>query len=265
LKEDGELSDCFQSVAFSFDCTVATTYPSVEFAEQFKKHRPRTWLDKWIAKGTNHLFSTGSLRGPAALFVCRESRQLALQRYQPAFSSTSSVTVEVHNAFFSPPYPGPWTIRKLEDTRRWNDRKLGKSIWVNFEQDIVVVDTVKRMGEDNPYYLFVPLHYPLGMIRTFAAEDGQKIKRLAIGGGRTLTTGDIIDAWCRGPLCHHWDTLMGRQVDIGEHNWEYLMGFQSLEELFLDGTFEGGQVQGNPRRVLFLISGLCKGNNSGFT
>jgi hypothetical protein len=68
------------------------------------------------------------------------------------------------------------------------DRKLGKSIWVNFEQDIVVVDTVKRMGEDNPYYLFVPLHYLLVMIRTFAAEDGQKIKRLAVGERRPQET-----------------------------------------------------------------------------
>jgi hypothetical protein len=256
LKENGELSDCFQSVTVSFDCTVANTYPSVEFAEQFKKHRPRTWLDKWIARGAIHLFSRGSLRGPAALFVCHESRQLALQRYQPAFSS---VTVEVHNAFFSPPYPGRWTIRKLEDTRRWKDRKFGKKqFWIDFERDIVVVDTMKRMGEDNPYYLFVPLHYPLGMIRTFAAEDGQKIKRLAIGGGRTPTTGDMIDAWCRGPLCHHSDTLMGRQVDIGEHNWEYLMGFQSLEELLLDDTFEGDKFKVIPKECFFLNSDYAK-------
>jgi hypothetical protein len=173
LKEDGALSDCFQSVTVSFDCTVASTYPSVEFSKEFKRHRPKTWLDKWLGNSTNHTFSRGSSRGPAALFVCRESRQLASRRYEPAFRS---VTVEVRNAFFSSTHSGTWTIRKLEHTRRWKDRKFGKKEFlVDFERDIVVVDTVKRMGEDNPYYQMVPID-PLGMISLFAKEEGRKIR-----------------------------------------------------------------------------------------
>jgi hypothetical protein len=199
------------------------------------------------------------LGGPAALFVCRERRQLALQRYQPAFSS---VTVGVHNAFFSPSFTGRWTIRKLEDTRRWKDRKFGKKqFWVDFERDIVVVDTVKRMGEDNPYYQMVPID-PLGMIRLFAKEEGRKIRRLAIGGGKQPTSEGMVMTWAAGPLRYHVDALSGRytrtHLDLLDWKTEWLMGFQNVEDLLLDDTFEGDEPEGGFQNWDFLKPDYAK-------
>jgi hypothetical protein len=54
---------------------------------------------------------------------------------------------------------------------------------------------------------------------------------------------------------------MGRQVDIGEHNWEYLMGFQSLKELLLDDTFEGDKFKEIPDGCFFSYPDYAKETN----
>jgi hypothetical protein len=109
------------------------------------------------------------------------------------------------------------------------------------------VDTVKRIGEDNPYYQMVPID-PLGMIRLFAKEEDRKIRRLAIGGGKQPTSWGMVTTWATCPLWYHVAALRGRytrtHLDFVEWKAEWLMVFQNVEELLLDDTFEGDEPEG---------------------
>jgi hypothetical protein len=151
-------------------------------------------------------------RGPVALEVCRESREVAMKRYELAFAGTN---------------------RALEPTeeQEWNKKGFSeKRIWVDFERDIIFIDAIWR---DRKYSKCAP-HNPLGLLRRYAREDAKKIRRLALG--TSLNFG-----WGGGQLIHN---LRGSHIPMGggapvwQRRWEWFWGLDSVVELFVDDHFK---------------------------
>jgi hypothetical protein len=121
-----------------------------------------------------------------------------------------------------------------------------KRIWVDFERDVIFVDTLKR-GALSLSFGARPVD-PLVLMRLYAKEEVKKIRRLAVGGRWLMHWGsNVIDQI--GP------SLMGSQVPAQLQaryhippgvKYEWLMGLASLRELLLDDSFGSrrGEIQG---------------------
>ncbi|CZR66479.1 uncharacterized protein PAC_16380 [Phialocephala subalpina] len=145
---------------------------------------------------------------PAALYVCQESRAIALRRgYVLAFKGVD--------------------LRlEAEDRKYWQKNHLGdKGVWIDFEHDLIMLDALYR-----PWmYSKCAPHEPLVLLHKFAPGDVKRIKRLALGGN----PGGILRA-LRGnciPVSHgqRWRTAW---------QWWVGMGFDNLEEIWIDDEFE---------------------------
>ncbi|KAE9373555.1 hypothetical protein N431DRAFT_231139 [Stipitochalara longipes BDJ] len=246
-----------ETIAISFSCTVLTSSssgpgdvnsnPQLTPDEVFQQHWKAV---KRGARGNNGDMGTladKSSRGPVQLYVCRESRALALKRYERAFSGVlMQPTVREINC--------DWEQRRQVDHQTWNRRKLWeKRIWVDFKSDIIFIDTLKR-GPASRNFRLRPVD-PLVLMRLYAKDEIKRIRRLAVGGRWVMHCGsnDIAQI---GP------SLMGSQVSrqrqasliqgqAGNNTtldlkYEWLLGLDSLKELLLDDSFgnKKGEMKG---------------------
>jgi hypothetical protein len=180
--------------------------------------------------------------GPVQLHVCHESRRLALKRYQRAFGGAWLIPSGRLNREI-------WEDKTRTAHQEWHRRKLWeKRIWVDFERDIIFVDTLRRR----------PLSWdrtrvdgdPLVFMKKYAKEETSKIRRLAVGGRWVMPWGsNIIDQIGRSlkgsAISHEQLANLGLPPSL-KHEW--LMGLDSLKELLLDDSF--GNKKGTMRGSL---------------
>ena len=103
---------------------------------------------------------------PVALFVCRESRELALKRYCLAFGGTK------HWHCPSPAH------RDLGDEDWERCRHGEKRIWVDFERDTLVAACVTA---SDGFWQHVD-RAPLSLMAQFAPVETRMLRRVAVGG-----------------------------------------------------------------------------------
>jgi hypothetical protein len=235
-------------VAVSFSCTILpvadsedgkaqrSTAPDEVFQRHWNFVRKETRKDR----GDMGILAGRVPQGPVQLYVCRESGALALKRYQRAFAGVAIIPR-------GQPVRDVCEYRSQADRQTWNRRELWeKRIWVDFERDVIFVDTLKR-GALSLSFRTRPVD-PLVLMRLYAKEEIKKIRRLAVGGRWLMHWGsNVIDQI--GP------SLMGsqvsRQLQTRNHiapgvKYEWLMGLASLRELLLDDSFGSrrGEIQG---------------------
>jgi hypothetical protein len=166
-----------------------------------------------------------SALGPVALYVCQESREIALQRYELAFGG---VDVDLDGS-----QKQYWENRRQEDKAEWDRLCLfHKRIWVDFMKDIIFVDGHHR----TELYSKCSRREPLTLLRMYAPEEASKIKRLAIGAVRGNGEPRYRDEVLKviegnrvyGEEGYEWIPAPG------EVRSEYLYGFDNVEELLLD-------------------------------
>lgn len=195
--EDGFIDGFRKTVSVNFTAQTATPslLPSAVFSEYANYVAPdsRT-LDIYLGNKISYNLryekvlatrplSVRNSRGPVALEVCSESREVAMKRYELAFAGTNLAL-------------------EAKDKKEWDKKAFGeKKIWVDFEQDIIVVDAMWRPLK---YSKCAPLR-PLGLLRRYALEDSRKIRRLALGTASASVpgSGGIMVA------------LLGKQIPMG--------------------------------------------------
>jgi hypothetical protein len=101
-------------------------------------------------------------RGPVALEVCRESRGIALKRYELAFAGINLLPGDV-------PFEKEWTKRRFGERR----------IWVDFKHDVLHIwnADLQIQNAANP-----PLRAHILGLFGYLPEEFAKIRRLAIKG-----------------------------------------------------------------------------------
>jgi hypothetical protein len=170
--------------------------------------------------------------GPVALHVCHESRALALQRYKRAFGRA---ILDVPYRFFCE------TCYEMGNNSVWGNAQMGTPrIWVDFERDIIVVDSHRkprlRFPDRAPFG-------PLSLIRMFAKEESQQIRRLGIAARRLPRSGSGIVSVLRGrTFASPGHPPMQR---IQQYKKEWLFGFE-LKELILDDVPHRGHRSNVP-------------------
>jgi len=151
-----EIQESPRVISVSFDCKVPTASPSDEFDEYYNRRRHLVAL-----RSDGDILSGGrAMPGPVALHICHESRALALQRYKRAFGRA---ILDVPYKFFRE------TRYEMGDNSVWENAQMGTpKIWVNFERDIIVVDSTRkprlRFPDRAPFS-------PLSLMRMFAKEE----------------------------------------------------------------------------------------------
>lgn len=213
-------------VTTSFGCTIypATNQecgksddgitPDEIFSRQWSsvaREGRRKWKDRNIGIVANKV-----ARGPVQLFVCRESRALALKRYERAFAGVAR---------------GGGFPERLSEKR----------IWVDFERDTIFVDNLDRgfLTRDHKSGRIDRAH-PLTQMRFSVVEDMKRIKKLAIGGACRRLPGHELGKL--GPILPHF--LL--ESDYIWSAW-LLWDLKSSRELFLDDSFGSptpGKLQG---------------------
>jgi hypothetical protein len=165
LDSDGKIQELPRTLSIGFDCSIVTSCPTKEFDEYRERLTRLAWqaqlessgesplisfdgsgLSKELDAGverhaqlaaveaSGHTLSGGRVvQSPAALYICQESRALALQRSKRAFGR---VTLEAPFAFFCN------ACYELGDTSAFDDAVIGQpKIWVDFDKDVIVVDS----------------------------------------------------------------------------------------------------------------------------
>lgn len=232
-----ELKRFQETVAVSFTCTALPALDSCSDNsresktpdEVFQAHSD--YVQKKQKKSDMGTMALGRISlGPVQLYVCRESRALALKRYQRAFGGVYLILSGRLNREM-------WDSRGIADHQEWHRRKLWeKRIWVDFEHDVIFVDTLKR--EDLSRSFRSRLIDPLVLMKKYAKEETSKIGRLAVGGRWVMHSGSS-DINQIGP------SLMGSKIPRQRpvinvqrgNNYEWLTGLDSLKELLLDDSF----------------------------
>ena len=148
-------------------------------------------------------------RAPPALYLCRESRELALKRgYVLAFKGWLERRVD--DDFY---YEWHKEVRR-EERAFWARNKLDeKGIWINFEADMVMLDFMWRAG----MYPKCSNRSFLKLMKIYVPGDLARIQRLAIGGTH--------------------EDLMGTAVSDGS-----AYGLESLREIWYDDEFGAEDV-----------------------
>lgn len=149
---------------------------------------------------------------PAALYVCRESRALALRRgYVLSFKGVD---------------------RRLEqeDKEYWQKNNLGdKGVWVDFEHDIIMLDALYR-----PWmYSKCASLEPLVLLHKFAPAEVKSLKRLALGGNSSGVLQALRGQFRPAPYIHGQ-----RPRPSLPRQWPFVMGFVKLEEIWIDDGLE---------------------------
>ncbi|KUJ16966.1 uncharacterized protein LY89DRAFT_718676 [Mollisia scopiformis] len=157
--------------------------------------------------------------GPVQLYVCRESRALAMRRYELAFGGT-----EQDNENLNP--------RQYAALEEWHRKKLWeKKIWVDFNSDVVLVEVIPRRLEFPAPPLRLPQPQPgwraLRCLNVYAPDEAKKIKRLAIGGKWPLES----DLWRELGLIICLNTLLTSHTMSIEF-------FTNMEKLLVDDSFQ---------------------------
>ena len=224
--EDGEILGGFNrlvSVSFSSKTAKISQLPRSAFEEYSKYVDHKSFnLDSTSNQATTYLrnnsmvaakpWSVKNSRGPVALEVCSESRGVALKRYEFAFGGV----------FLSP---------ESEDKEEWDRTRLGgKRIWVDFKQDIIFIDTIYRPR----IHARCPPQNPLGILRRYAPEDSNRIRRLALGSTWDFspTGGGELMGVLRGRQ------ISARGVPVWRRKAEWLLDFDDVVELLVDDRFK---------------------------
>ncbi|KAE8445995.1 hypothetical protein EG329_012634 [Mollisiaceae sp. DMI_Dod_QoI] len=148
-----------------------------------------------------------SANPPPALYVCQESRAIALKNgYVLAFKGVD---------------------HRLEgkDKKYWQRHNLSdKGVWINFKRDIVMLDVCYP----NRRHFRYDSRQSLILINKWAPEDVKRIKQLALGG-----TPSMVHAALKSKVLVFkppWGRL--------ENQWWGRLGFDNLEEIWIDDGFE---------------------------
>jgi hypothetical protein len=157
---------------------------------------------------------------PPALYICRESRAVALRNgYEIAFKGWLANKDGEREHEWQKYLEG-------EDLEFWERNALSKKgIWVNFERDVFMFDALLRDGR----YLMWSQQNPLALLRRYARKDTQRIQGLALG-AIYRTMGVIL----RGQAIEH-------PSQEGSWKWQ-LPGFDSLTDIWMDDEFEAEEI-----------------------
>jgi hypothetical protein len=261
LDSDGKrIANSQHNLSIGFDCSIVTSSPSKEFDEynerllrlawqahlessgespliSFDDSGPSKELDAGVERhaqlaaveASGHTLSGGRIiQSPAALYVCQESRALALQRYKRAFGR---VTLDTSYRWFcSPSY-------ELGDTSAFDDAVIGQpTIWVDFERDVIVVDSLWQPKDTPNSYSKFPERTrfsPLSLIRIFAKEESKSIRRLGVAARQLKSTPPLPEWRAREMGKEIIEVLRGR-IFKTHYKREWFLGFDNLEELLLD-------------------------------
>jgi hypothetical protein len=227
--EGMEIQESPRVISVSFDCKVPTASPSDEFDEYYNRRRHLVTL-----RSDGDILSGGrAMPGPVALHICHESRALALQRYKRAFGRA---ILDVPYKFFRE------TRYEMGDNSVWENAQMGTpKIWVDFERDIIVVDSTRkprlRFPDRAPFG-------PLSLMRMFAKEESQHIRRLGIAARRLPRGGSGIVSVLRGRTFASLGNPPTQSIQ--QYKKEWLFGFENLKELILDDVPHRGNRSNVP-------------------
>jgi len=178
----------FELVAVSFTCTVLGPSNAKTPDEAFEARAdsiPRIGrMTKKVVEGLRTMSPDPTSLGPVQLYVCSESRAVAMKKYQLAFPGVdvdAAIDIETQDRGEDA------NPRRKAARGYWYQRKLWeKRIWVDFNNDIILVDTISR----RPDVLRAARESTLLRFLTeYAGEDMKKITRLAIVGKWQLWQG----------------------------------------------------------------------------
>jgi len=142
---------------------------------------------------------------------------------------------------------------ELGDTSAWDDAVIGQpKIWVDFERDVIIVDSLWEPKDVRYPNLKLPERAPfspLSLLRIFAKEESKNIRRLGVA-ARHWTSSTRFAS-----LPEYRVTEMGRDVikvlrgRIFQTNYkrEWFLGFDNLQELLLDDVPHAGYHHEIPR------------------
>jgi len=249
-----ELQAYQKTIAISFNCTVLTSSDPQDIDSETPPTPDEVFQRHWEAVkevAEDHGGIAGDIgtlagrppRGPVQLYVCRESRAVALKRYQRAFAG---IPLRPNRSEVDHSLKEGLQV----DRQTWNRRKLWeKRIWVDFDRDVIFIDTLRR-GMESRNFRMRPVD-PLVLMRLYAKEEIKKITRLAVGGRWVMH-------WGSNDIAQIGPSLMGSQVSrqrqarllqgqLGNTvtlslKYEWLLGLESLKELLLDDSF--GNIKG---------------------
>ncbi|KAF4627221.1 hypothetical protein G7Y89_g10936 [Cudoniella acicularis] len=115
--------------------------------------------ERYLHLDKNH--PLGRLEKPVILYVCVESRRLALANYEPAFGD-----------------------REL-------DREGERRVWVDFKRDMVLLNALGRKHYGN----YLEKYFALGTLTAYCKNDAPKIRNLGIAGFWFLDTEPESPPW----------------------------------------------------------------------
>jgi hypothetical protein len=209
------------TVAVTFTCTVldpASPRVPNDIFEVRAQALPQIRWSKKMTAGLRDIPSAPTSLGPPQLYACSESRSRAAKRYQLAFGGVD-YDLAAKMRFRSS------KERKIANRKRkvaresWQQKKLWeKRIWVDFDNDIIVLDTMKRRDIMSPTQKITAL----GLLIVYAGEEVKKIKRLAVGGKSAYE------------ICHHLKCIYHIGTWIGPLAIER---FENITELLVDDSF----------------------------
>jgi hypothetical protein len=180
LKEFDEYRERLTRLAWQANLESSGESPLISF----KDSGPSKELDTGVERRaqlaavevSGHTLSGGNVvQSPTTLYICQESRALALQRYKRAFGR---VTLDAPLSFFCN------ACYELGDTSAWDNAVIGQpKIWVDFETDVIVVDSLWEPKDVYYPNLTFPERAPfssLSLLRIFAREESKNIRRLVV-------------------------------------------------------------------------------------
>jgi hypothetical protein len=133
-------------------------------------------MSKKVVEGLRTMSPGPTSLGPVQLYICGESRAVAMKKYKLAFQGVDvdeAIDIETQDLGEDA------NLRRKAAREWWYQRKLWETrIWVDFGNDVILVDTISRRPD-------VPrnsVSTSLGYLTEYAGEDMKKITRLAIGG-----------------------------------------------------------------------------------
>jgi hypothetical protein len=263
------------TLSIGFDCSIVTSCPSTEFDEyrerltrlawqanlessgespliSFDDSGPSKELDAGIERraqlaaveASGHTLSGGLVvQSPATLYICQESRALALQRYKRVFGR---VTLDAPFAFFCN------ACYELGDTSPWQNAVIGQpKIWVDIGRDVVVVDSLWEPKDVHYPNLKFPERAPfspLSLLRIFAKEESKNIRRLGVAARHWTSTTrfESFPEWRVTEMGRDVIKVLRGRIFATNYTREWFLGFDNLEELLLDDVPHAGYHQEIP-------------------
>jgi 2EXR family len=248
-----------RTLSIAFDCSVVPASPSNVFDEYRTRLKrlmgPTPSTKKYeeyneyaerhaqlaVVDCSGHILSEGKkVLQPMALYICQESRALALQRYQRAFGK---ITFRAGIEFFWNPF------YSRENTTIRDQAVIGEpKIYIDFQRDIIVVDSSWEMDYFDQWFRF-PQQAPfnlLSLIRIFLKEESKNIQRLGVAARDSSSRDQVIGLLKGCNLSSRVVDWNGTATRYTEYTEEWLFGFDTLKELILDDI----PTAGNYRRPI---------------